>query len=145
MGNDTNLNIIPSGQAMTHQHAVVWIDHREARVLAFGAAGVDKQILRSKSDTPHLHHKANSIGAGKAPVDTEFFDRVARAIEGIGSILITGPSTAKGELVEHIHAGHPAVFKAIEGVETVDHPTDNELVKMARSHLKAADRIAGNA
>lgn len=130
---------------MSHQHAVVWIDHREAHVLAFGAAGVDKQLLRSNSDTPHLHHKANSIGSGKAPKDTEFFDRVAKALEGIGAILITGPSGAKIELVEHIGATHPAVAKAIEGVETVDHPTDKELVKMARSYLKAADRMTGNA
>ena len=129
---------------MRHQHAVVWIDHREAHVLAFGIAGVDRQVLRSKSHTPHLHHKANSIGAGNASVDTEFFDSVARALEGIGSILVTGPSTAKGELVEQIRAAHPAVAKAIEGVETVDHLSDNELVKMARSYLKAADRIADN-
>ena len=59
---------------MRHQHAVVWIDHREAHILAFGIAGVDRQVLRSKSHSPNLHHKANSIGPGNAPLDTEFFD-----------------------------------------------------------------------
>lgn len=127
---------------MSHQHAVVWIDHREAHVIAFGATGLDKQVLRSKSDTSHLHHKANTIGAGKAPTDTPFFESVARALEGIGAILITGPSSAKTELVKHIRASHPAVAKALEGVEVVDHPSDKELVKLARSYLKAADRFA---
>ena len=127
---------------MSHQHAVVWIDHREAHVLAFGVTGLDKQVLRSESDTPHLHHKANTIGAGKAPKDTPFLESVAKALEGIRAIRITGPSSAKTELVEHIRKSHPAVAKAIEGVEVVDHPSDKELVKMARSYLKAADRVS---
>jgi stalled ribosome rescue protein Dom34 len=127
---------------MNHQHAVIWIDHRETHVIKFGVGGVDRQILRSTAKAAHLHHKTNSIGSGRAPKDTEFFERVAAALQGVTAILVTGPANAKDELVDHIRTKHTSLAKAIEGIKTVDHPTEGELLTIARSFLKAADRLA---
>ncbi len=51
---------------MSHYHAVVWIDHREARVFHFSPTEIDKLILHPDHPTKHLHHKAGSIGSGHA-------------------------------------------------------------------------------
>lgn len=122
-------------------HAVVWIDHREARVFHFGATEVERLVVQPEKPTKHIHHKANSIGSGHAAADEDFLRAVAEAIADAGSILITGPADAKMQLLKHIHRHVPQLMAAIAGVETVDHPSDAQLVAYARRYLKAEDRL----
>jgi stalled ribosome rescue protein Dom34 len=124
---------------MAHFHAVIWIDHREARVFHFDPADVDKLVVHPHDPTRHIHHKANSIGSGHAAEDEDFYHRVVEAVADAGAILITGPANAKTELVKHIHHHDPALMGHIKGIETVDHPTDRELVAHARKYFKAED------
>jgi hypothetical protein len=58
-----------------------------------------------------------------------------------GAVLITGPANAKTELAEYIRLHDPKLAKLIAGVETVDHPSDAQLVAYARKYLKAAERM----
>ena len=125
-----------------HYHAVVWIDHREAKVFHFNPTDVEKLVLKPDHPTKHLHHKAMSIGSGNAPEDHNFLHSVAEAISDAGAVLITGPGNAKSELVKHIQQHDPKVAKIIAGVETVDHPSDGQLVAHARKYLKATDRMS---
>jgi stalled ribosome rescue protein Dom34 len=129
---------------MTHHHfhAVVWIDHREARIFYFNPTDVDRLVLHPDHPTKQVHHKANSIGSGHTAADHEFLQAVAQAIADAGAILITGPANAKTDLVKHIQQHDPAIAKAIVGVETVDHPSDAQLVAHARAFLGAKDRMS---
>ena len=120
----------------SHYHAVVWIDHREARVFHFDREGAERLMIHSDSPTQHIHHKANSIGSGHATEDEDYLNRVAAAISDAEAILITGPATAKTELVKHLHRREPRLVEHIVGVETVDHPTDKQLVAYAREYFK---------
>ena len=134
----------PATQEQTyggHYHAVVWIDHHEARIFHFNIEEIDRLVLRPHDPTRHIHHKAGSVGSGHAPEDQEFFREVAASIADAGAVLITGPASAKTELMKHIQADAPDLAKIIAGVETVDHPTDNELVAHARRYFKASDRM----
>jgi stalled ribosome rescue protein Dom34 len=124
-----------------HFHAVVWIDHREARVFHFSPTEVETLVLRPDHPTKHIHHKANSIGSGHAGADHDFLHAVAQSIADAGAVLIAGPANAKTQLVEHIRAHDPGLTKLIAGVETVDHPSDAQLVAHARKYLAAADRM----
>jgi stalled ribosome rescue protein Dom34 len=96
---------------------------------------------RSQDHPQQLHHKANSIGAGRALQDKEFLEDVTGALDGASAILIAGPANAKTELAGYVRANRPALAKAIEGTETVDHPTDGELVSFARRYFKSAGRL----
>jgi stalled ribosome rescue protein Dom34 len=124
---------------MAHFHAVIWIDHHEARVFHFNPADADKLVIHPHDPTRHIHHKANSIGSGNATEDEDFYHRVVEAVADAGAILITGPANAKTELIKHIHHHDPALMSHIKGIETVDHPTDGELVAHARKYFKAED------
>jgi stalled ribosome rescue protein Dom34 len=124
-----------------HYHAVVWIDHREARVFHFNAGEVERLVLHPHEPTLHIHHKANSIGSGHAAEDQEFLHQVASAIADAGTVLIAGPANAKTELVKHIHRHDPKLIERLAGIETVDHPTDASLVAHARHYFKSADRM----
>jgi hypothetical protein len=124
-----------------HYHAVIWIDHHEARVFHFNPADVERLVLHPDHPTRHIHHKANSIGSGHAAEDRNFFQAIVGAVADAGEVLITGPANAKTELVKHIEQHAPRLMKNIIGVETVDHPTDGELVDHARHYFKAKDRM----
>ncbi len=122
-----------------HFHAVVWIDHREARVFHFNPAEAERLVIRPDDPTRHIHHKANSIGSGHAAEDQNFLEAVAQSIADAGAVLITGPSNEKTELIKHIQKRHPGLMAIIKAVETVDHPSDGQLVAYARKYFKAED------
>jgi hypothetical protein len=124
-----------------HYHAVIWIDHHEARVFHFGPTDVEKLVLHPDHPTRHIHHKSNTIGSGHDSLDNGFLHAVAEAIADAGAVLVTGPANAKTELVKHIQHHDPKLMKLILGVETVDHPSDPQLVAFARKFFKAADRM----
>src|ERR1700745_3929364 len=96
-----------------HYHALVWIDHREAKVFHFNATEVDRSTIRSGHPHQHIHHKANSGDSGHVSVDTECLQRVAHAISQAGAILITGPANAKTELVTYIKRAEPNLAERI--------------------------------
>jgi stalled ribosome rescue protein Dom34 len=124
-----------------HYHAIVWIDHREARVFHLNPSDVERLVLRPDHPTRHLHHKANSIGSGHARENHDYLQAVAESIADAGAVLIAGPANEKAELVRHIREHSPKLMSAIVGVETVDHPSDGQLVAYARKHFKATDRM----
>lgn len=125
-----------------HFHAVVWIDHLEARVFHFNATDAEREVIHPHKPKHHIHHKANSIGSGHAAENQAYFHAVVEAIGHAGAILITGPANAKTELVKHIHRHDPQLVDRIAGIESVDHPTDGQLVAHARHYFKAADWMA---
>ena len=124
-----------------HFHAVIWIDHREARVFHFSPTDVEKLVLHPDHPTKHIHHKAGSIGGGHAAADHEFLHAVAQSVADAGAVLVTGPGNTKAQLVKHIDQHDPKLMKIVAGVETVDHPSDAQLVAFARHYLAATGRM----
>ena len=61
-----------------------------------------------------------------------------------GTVLVVGPGSAKHEFVKFLARNHPgALEEHVAGVETVDHPTDAQLVALARAafaHAAAKER-----
>jgi stalled ribosome rescue protein Dom34 len=125
----------------SHYHALVWIDHREAKVFHFDAIDVESTTVRSHHPDQHIHHKANAGDSGHAPVDNEFLGRVTDSLAQSGAILITGPANAKTELAAYIKRAQPKLAERISGVETLDHPSDGALVALGRKFFRADDRM----
>jgi hypothetical protein len=124
-----------------HYHAVIWIDHHQAKVFHFNPDDAELAVIRPDHPVRHIHHKANTIGNGHAAEDQDFLHSVASAVGAAGAILITGPANAKTELMKHMQKHAPAIAKLVAGVETVDHPSDGALVDHARRYFNAADRM----
>ncbi len=123
------------------KHVAIWIDHKEARVLQVAAHEVEEVTIEPAH---HLHnkHPRGPEGAKEHPEDAKrFFHEVARALEGADEILVVGPSTAKLELLKYVHKHEHALEPKIVGIETVDHPTDGQLVAYARTYFKRRDRM----
>jgi len=124
-----------------HFHALIWLDHRVAKVFHFNDEDSERATVKSTHPHQHLHHRANSGGSGHAPVDKEFLERVTEAVARAGAILITGPGTAKTELDTHLRHLHPQIAAKVSAVETLDHPSDGALLAHARRFFRADDRM----
>jgi stalled ribosome rescue protein Dom34 len=121
---------------MNKNHVVVWIDHREAHVLFFEGAN---EFIGSNTTHTHLHHKANEIGSGNAPEDRKFFDAVVISVADINEVLLVGPGSGKNDFVKYVREHYPALAKRIVGSETVDHPTDPQVVAYAKKYFARID------
>jgi len=129
---------------MSHSHAIVWMDSKEARIFRFNASDVQSEHIRSHNPFRQVHHKAGVIGAGHMTLDTGFFDHILEALQGTTEWLLAGPSAGKLALVKHIETHRPEMRASLVGVETMDHPTDGELLDHARRAFKAIDRMRPN-
>ena len=124
---------------MSHFHAVIWIDHKEARVFHFNPSEVDKFVVHSDHADRHIHHK-RTIGSGHEPEDQHFLQSAMEAIADAGAVLIVGPANTKHVLEKYIEKHNPALKQKIAAVESVDHPSDGQIVAHARKYFKAEDR-----
>lgn len=121
---------------MTLFHAVVWLDHQQARVLQFDTEHVQAQKVKA-----HSHHTAQHGSAVRT--QHEFFDHVCDALAGIHEVLVTGPRQALADLRHHVEKHRAQLAPVIVGYEVTDHPTDNQLVALARPYFLRHDRMAG--
>lgn len=129
---------------MSQFHAVVWLDHAEARVCEFAGEVVERKVVKN-AHAQHLHHKSGSIGAGKATDHAAYYKEVSDAVAGAQEILVLGPGNAKLELLRYLHAHAPKVEAKVVGVETADHPTDKQVLAHARARFQAIDRMRSHA
>lgn len=120
--------------------AIIWIDHAQARMIQFDNETSTTRVIRPTGGTPHLHHKANSIDDGHAPEDQAYFHAVGRALATVSAVLVTGPANAKTELMKHLARHDPELMKRVSSVQTVDHPTDGQLLDFAHRYFGLIDR-----
>ncbi len=133
-----------------HDAAVMFLDHQGARVrfldgvdlsqVSAAQIGLDSLHDRFRISEPSLRGRY-----GRAhPDDTPLFAKLAQMTLRCGAVLVVGPGSAKHEFVKFLARNHPRAFEEhVAGVETVDHPTDAQLVALARAafaHAAARER-----
>ena len=123
-----------------HFRAIVWIDHAQARVIRFDRDTSSTRVVHPAGGTPHLHHKANAIDDGHLPENQAYLHAVGQAIADVDAVLVAGPANAKLELMKHLARHDPVLLEKVSGVQTVDHPTDGQLLDLGRRHFRLSDR-----
>ena len=89
---------------MSHYHAVVWLDHNEARVMHISPDDVEKSVIHPAHPHRHLQRKRGSVSGSRVPEDQNYYHVIVEALAGASEILVVGPGQAKLELIKHIHA-----------------------------------------
>ncbi len=125
----------------SHSHAVVWIDHREARVLYFNAADVEAKTVHPETAPYHMRHKSGSPSGTHDKGAASYFLGVAEALSDAKEFLVVGPSTAKTEFVSWLRDHSPLTAERLYGVETMAQVSDGQVVADARAFFKRADRM----
>jgi len=126
---------------MSLNHAVIWIDHQEAHVMFLSEDASEAEVIKSKSTHAHLHHKGGQVGSGRLALDSKYLHSVIQVVNESKEILILGPGSAKLELIKHAHQHDAKIAARIVGVETVDHPSDKEILAHARKFFYKVDQI----
>jgi stalled ribosome rescue protein Dom34 len=129
---------------MSHSHAIVWMDSKEAHVFRFNAVDVEEERVKDRLPFRKIHHKAGVVGAGHSHLDHAYFDEIAQALDGVQEWLLTGPGKAKEELSSYVQRSLPQLKERLYGIESLDHPTQGELLRHARRFFKTADRMLPN-
>ena len=126
-----------------HKHVAIWIDGKEARVYNIDAEKIHEATV--SSSLQHATHHRHPKGPGEAkqhPDDMKkFFHEVVKSIAGAQEILIVGPAATKLEFLRFLHKHDAAMETKIVGIETVDHPSDNQLVAYAKKYFHRTDRM----
>jgi len=105
-------------------------------VLMFDKEHVEAQRVKARS---HHTPKHGHVGA-----DGDFFKQIAEALQGVREVLLTGPANAKIEFRDFCKHNAHAVDKAVVDVVTTDHPTDAQVVAMARQYFMKFDNTAAD-
>ena len=128
---------------MTFNHAVVWIDHREAHIIHFNAEESSVATVKTHGGESHIHHHGGTVGSGKAAIPQSYLHEVVETLASAKEVLVVGPGSAKLDLIKHVHKHDPRFADKIVGVETVDHPSDGQLLAYARKYFVPIDRMRG--
>ncbi|MFM9928319.1 hypothetical protein VLK31_35490 [Variovorax sp. H27-G14] len=116
-------------------HAVVWADHHSAQILQFDATQVLEKQVKSHVNYTRLH-------GGKVRSEHEFFSDVCDALAGIAQVLVAGSHTVQADFRHYVVKHRPNVAKQIVEWQTLDHPTPNELVALARRYFSTHAAMA---
>ncbi len=121
---------------MSFFHAVAFIDHQSAQVLQFGTEQVvERKVHEQVHVTRHHHSGVRS--------EHEFFGAVCNALDGIAEVLVTGGHAGLADFRHYVDKHRPQTAARIVGYEVVDHPTENQLVALARKHFVKYDQMVG--
>ncbi len=127
----------------SNRHVTVWIDHNEARIFHIDAEHLDEKTVPAPNHHVHRHPKGPT-GEHNHPDDAHrFFRAVATELEGAERVLVIGPSTAKLQFIRYASKHDRTLEPRIVGIETVDHPTDGQLVAYSKRYFAADDRMQG--
>ena len=112
---------------------VVLLDTQHARIFRLGT-GVGPENLRFGHPDHHTHRQTH-----EDKESIHFYAEVATHLRDADEILVVGHGIAK----THFHtflAQHEAVMaKKVVGYETVDHPTDGQIVALAIRYFRRVE------
>jgi hypothetical protein len=138
----SGLSFKPKRKTMTvHNHAVVWIDHRTAKIFYLGLDSADERKIDAKLENEHLHHKANTIGSGKTHDDPTFFPRIDEALAHCEAVLLVGPGNEKILLLKHLGESSGSHKGRDLHAEPADHPSDREIIALGRRHFRLGEAV----
>ncbi len=117
-------------------HAIIWMDHSDAKVYRFGGIdGGDVQI-HSHTTLQRLHHGPGGWEAGgNPPQDGDFFHRIAATLDHTAGIVLTGPGNAKSAFKTFLDDHRPELISHVLAVETADHG-EQALLALGRNYFR---------
>jgi stalled ribosome rescue protein Dom34 len=121
---------------MTTFHAVVWLDHNQAQVVQFD----DEHVQTQRVKAHHHHTRQHGDDARFAKV---YFGGVARSLAGVHEVLVVGPGQARDEFRKYCDEHRKDIARCIVDSQPVDHPSEHQLVALARRYFHKYDLMAG--
>jgi len=106
------------------ENTIIWLDGKTAKLYHKSDSGVSQQQLHPRQAEHHTHSDKNHLKDDHG----HFFKTIYENIKEKNKILILGPSLEKKHFRNYLETHFPASLTKILAIETVDHPTENQIV-----------------
>lgn len=118
---------------------VLWLDTQEAKLFKLVPQEAQKQHLKMHGHK-HFKHPHGKHEGHHHPDAERFYAEVAQSVKDASELLIMGPGEAKTQFKHHLDKHFKStIAEKVVGIETVDHPTDNQILERARKFFKNYD------
>jgi len=118
---------------------VVWMDHEHAKIFALSPEKMETHSLKKHEVRHHTSHDEQKHKNAEG-----FFHELASELKGASELLLVGPGLAKAQFKHHLeNHHHQDLAKKVVGMETCDHPTDNQILDLGRKFFKKYDLFYG--
>ncbi len=137
--NETPPEIVDAAPS-PHYHAVVWMDHHEARIIHFNLEESDETVIKPSDAPRHVHIKSGTAAGTHVTAEPVFYHDIAKALASVQAILLIGPSFAKTEFMTFLQKHAPQTAGHVTAVEPSDKVTDPQLLAEGRRFFRSQDR-----
>ena len=120
---------------MKTSSAVVHLTHQAAHAIEF-----DGESTHATTVAQHGHATRQHASAVRS--QHEYFGAVCDLLDGFSRVVVAGGHTTLADFRHYVAKHRSHSVDRIAAYEVVDHPTDNQLVALARQRLEALDRLA---
>lgn len=110
----------------------IWIDGEKAKLFEFTS---EKLIHTELKDPSPLHHTHGEDQLAHQRKEHDFFKTFLPKLQEATEILITGPGVTKSHLQKFLVEHHAEIGKKIVACEASDHPTEPQIIELARKHF----------
>ena len=100
-------------------------------------------VTMRKHNTFTLNHSTNT-NQGKSTDMNGYFADIAVAVKKCHEVLVTGPGLTRQQFKDWYEKHDQALSKVVVDSIASDHPTDAQLVAMARQYFKKFDAMAAD-
>ena len=130
---------------MQANHVVVWLDHSDAHIIAFNRDTAEVPVIvHSAKHNVHQHQRSDRTGPSKTVGNPDYFEEIINKIRKVPAWLVVGPADAKLGFSKHLTHRHADLVDHLIGLETVDHPSDGQLLAYAKKYFIATDNMAAD-
>jgi len=123
---------------MSHNHAVVWLDSREAKIFSFDSEDVEKKRVKADAPRKHVRHSGN-VGDGKGRDNRQYFEAILAEVEDtlddLEGWMIAGPDDARRDFEKYVRGHAELLAKKLEAGEAMEQLDDAKLLAIARRKL----------
>lgn len=108
---------------------IVWIDTEHAKIFNMSPHGVENFTVKN-----HDHGRTDH---------SKFYHEVGEKLKGASEWLLVGPGHGKDEFKKHLsNHHHKNLVEKLLSTESMDHPTDPQILAHARKFFKHAHLFA---
>ncbi len=113
-------------------HAIVWLDTKHAKIFEFTETTKEAHGVARKE-----HHTQHHSGGADQELEKKYYQALSLDLSGYKEIMLVGPGLGKDHFKKYLEEHNKDLAKKIIGIETVDHPSENELIALAKKFFKA--------
>lgn len=119
----------------------IWIDGEKAKLYEFTETKLVHQDLGEPSPLHHTHGEDQLAHQKK---EQSFFKTLVPKLTHASSILILGPGVTKSHFQKFLVENHADLAKNVVACEASDHPTEPQIVALARKHFNSEKLVSLN-